>query len=101
MTSTKKNIQISDDLTCLGNKVRRIEREEAFKRTHVEKFESLNPEELRVMTLLAGGLEISEVARKLSISPFIAACVHIRIKRKLGARSYGQLLQYALAFDLI
>ena len=66
-----------------------------------KRFEHLTPREIQILTVLAGGQPIEEIARKLSISPHTLK-THIRnILAKTGARSHGEAVGLALRCGLI
>ncbi|MGI8427016.1 MAG: response regulator [Actinomycetota bacterium] len=66
-----------------------------------KRFEHLTPREIQILTVLAGGRPIEEVANGLSISPHTLK-THIRnILSKTGARSHGEAVGLALRCGLI
>lgn len=66
-----------------------------------KRFENLTPREIHILTVLAGGQPIEELANRLSISPHTLK-THIRnILAKTGARSHGEAVGLALRCGLI
>lgn len=68
---------------------------------HSNGYESLTPREQEVMTLLAEGMPISQVADRLFISPKTAENHRSKIMRKLNLRSSIELVRYAAKIGLI
>ena len=62
--------------------------------------ESLSEREFELLRCLASGLGLSEAAARLKISVSTASTYRARILRKLGLRSTGDLIRYALENDL-
>jgi two-component system invasion response regulator UvrY len=52
------------------------------------------------MRCLASGLRLGEAADRLSVSVSTASTYRVRILRKLGLQSTGDLIRYALENDL-
>lgn len=68
---------------------------------HSNGYESLTPREQEVMTLLAEGMSISQVADRLFISPKTAENHRSKIMRKLNLHSSIELVRYAAKIGLI
>ena len=87
--------------SSIRHKLKRIYQEERFKEKHKHKFESLTNRELQVLGLLANDMNNPQIADELDISRYTVEQHRKNINRKLGAKSFGQLFRYALAFNLI
>ncbi|WP_158860078.1 response regulator transcription factor [Lunatibacter salilacus] len=87
----------------MGNsaKIKRIIREEIFKRNHKRQYESLTSREMEVLRLLATGVNNPCIAEELFISRRTVEEHRKNINRKLEIRSLRDILEYAYAFDLV
>ena len=92
--------QIDLDLIS-RHKLYRISKQETFKQANSFRFSTLTKRELEVLQLLAKDLNNPQIADRLSISRFTVEQHRKNINRKLGSKSTIQLLQFALAFDLV
>lgn len=63
--------------------------------------ESLSNREFQVLELLAGGLSVSDIAQRLSLSANTISTYRARIFDKLGVRSIVELANYAARHDLV
>lgn len=72
-----------------------------FRRCHAEQFRQLTDREIEVLQLLAGGLNNPEIAQRLLISRSTVETHRKHLNRKLGLRSFWDLMKYAFAFDLV
>ena len=63
--------------------------------------ESLSDREFQVMTLLAGGGAVKDVAEQLCISAKTVSNYRHRLMRKLGLENTTQLIRYALEHDMV
>ncbi|QDF99046.1 DNA-binding response regulator [Azoarcus sp. DD4] len=63
--------------------------------------ESLSNREFQVLELLAGGLSVSDIAQRLSLSGNTISTYRARIFDKLGVRSIVELANYAARHDLV
>ncbi|MHB2020895.1 MAG: LuxR C-terminal-related transcriptional regulator [Candidatus Xenobia bacterium] len=63
--------------------------------------EKLTPRELEVLRLVAEGLTHREIAERLSISIRTVDVHRLHLKEKLGLRTLGELVRYAIRAGLI
>lgn len=63
--------------------------------------EALSNREFQVLELLAGGLSVSDIAQRLSLSGNTISTYRARIFDKLGVRSIVELANYAARHDLV
>lgn len=63
--------------------------------------EKLSNRELQVMSLIAGGKKIKEIAEELSLSPATVATYRARILEKMNLKSNVELVTYALRNHLV
>jgi len=93
------------EMENLGNsfkhKLKRIQKQEDFKRTNSHRFDGLTKREVEIIVLLANDFNNPQIAEMLFISRFTVEQHRKNINRKLAINSYAQLYKYALAFDLI
>src|SRR5258708_3729051 len=68
----------------------------AGQRPVADEYDTLTPREQEVLALAARGLNNTEVAAKLSISPRTAETHRLRMMHKLGLHSQTELVRYAL-----
>ena len=97
------NIQennIANDAS-LGHKLMRIAAQQQFKSANHSKFSSLTPREIEVVQLLVRDSNTEQIANLLFISQHTVQQHRKNIRRKLGVNTMMQLLQFALAFDLV
>ena len=70
----------------------------------IEKFHDplgpLSPREREIFNLLAGGLQNTDIAKKLYISPRTVETHRARVVRKLGLSSNGELIRFAIKHGL-
>lgn len=88
-------------VNTLSHKINRILRQEEFKNSHLEEYDSLTNREVEIISLVANGLLNPQIAEKLFISRHTVEQHRKNINRKLNIRSINDLFQYALAFDLL
>lgn len=62
---------------------------------------SLSARELEVLTMMARGLSLKEIAGRLDINPKTVSSYRARILEKLDVKTNADLVKYALAHDLI
>lgn len=74
---------------------------ELFRTQNAHQYEQLTPREVEVLKLLGAGFNNPGIAKKLMISRSTVETHRKHLKRKLDIKSYGKLVKYALAFDLI
>jgi DNA-binding NarL/FixJ family response regulator len=63
--------------------------------------EALSDRELEVLTLLAGGISLVEIAAALHLSPSTVTTYRARVLEKTGLKSNTALARYALEHGLI
>ena len=85
----------------LEDKMRRIVGEQKFVRDHYQKFQSLTPREVEILTLLAEGNNNPDIADLLFISRRTVEQHRKNLNRKLEIDSFVDIVKYAHAFDLI
>jgi len=83
-----------------GYKIKRIQKQEDFKRSNIERFSELTKREIEITVLVANGFNNPQIAEMLFINRFIVEQRRKHINRKLGIKNFVQLFQYATAFDL-
>lgn len=101
LDSTDKSInpELLDD--SMSHKLNRILFQQHFKHTHQQQFELLTERELEVILLVVQGFFNSAIAEKLFISRHTVEQHRKNINRKLAIKSFTDIFQYALAFDLV
>lgn len=82
-------------------KLKRIRAQEAFKKAHVARYNLLTKREIEIIKLLVRGFNNPKIAEQLFISRNTVQQHRKNINRKLKVKSFSELFQYALAFDLI
>jgi two-component system invasion response regulator UvrY len=60
----------------------------------------LSSRELQVLTMIAGGRSLKEIAGRLEINPKTVSSYRARVLEKLGLRTNAELVKYALEHDL-
>ncbi len=83
------------------HKLRRIQKQEKFRRSKMEAFDSLTKREIEIVTLISNDFNNLQIAEKLFISRYTVEQHRKNINKKLGISSAIQLLQFALSFNLI
>jgi DNA-binding NarL/FixJ family response regulator len=96
--STDQAVNLSDSIL---HKLKRIKGQELFRNNHLIQFKSLTKRELEIVTHLVMGLNNPDIARQLFISRNTVEQHRKNIKRKLEVKSFSEIFQYALAFNLI
>jgi two-component system, NarL family, invasion response regulator UvrY len=61
-----------------------------------EPHENLSRREFEVLCLIGRGKSIKEIATELSLSPKTISTYHVRLMEKMGMRSDGELMRYAI-----
>ena len=74
---------------------------EKARRAAMDSYETLTSRERTVLHLTAEGLTSAEIARRLFISPRTAETHRAHILHKLGLRSQGELVRYAIRRGII
>lgn len=64
------------------------------------RFAALTPRERDVVILIAGGLDNTEIAARLSVSPYTAKTHAVRAMTKVGARDRAQLVSFTFRAGL-
>ena len=85
----------------IGHKLRRILSQQEFKKLNYTRFSSLTSRETEVINLLVSDYNNAQIADLLCISRHTVEQHRKNIRRKLDVNSMPQLLQFALAFDLL
>lgn len=85
----------------IPKKIEQIIEMDDFKFNHFNKFQQLTERETEILTLLAEGLNNPKIAKRLYISRQTVETHRKNINRKLGIKHYRNIVQYALAFDLV
>lgn len=83
------------------HKFKRICNQEKFKEAHQLRFSRLTPREMEITTLIVQGYRTLQIAEQLFISRYTVEQHRKNINRKLKVHASSQLVQYALAFDLV
>ncbi len=92
---------VEENNWSFNHKLNRIRKQEHFRRHHEDRFALLTKREIEIMFLLVRDLNNPQIADSLCISRYTVEQHRKNINRKLGVHSFGQLYQYALAFNLI
>jgi two-component system invasion response regulator UvrY len=66
-----------------------------------EPHQRLSERELQVFLLVAGGLSPGDIAVQLNVSPSTVSSHLVHIREKLGARTNGEVMQYAYRARLV
>lgn len=85
----------------IQHKLKRIDSQQQFKLRHQEAFDSLTRREVEIVFNIVQGLTAPQIAEKLFISIHTVGQHRKNINRKLQIRSFSDLFQFALAFNLI
>ncbi len=85
----------------IAHKINRIKKQVEFKTEHKQLFELLTNRELEITTLMSQGYLNPQIAEKLFISRHTVEQHRKNINKKLAIRSFTDIYQYALAFDLV
>ncbi|MDH5399717.1 MAG: helix-turn-helix transcriptional regulator [Cyclobacteriaceae bacterium] len=98
-------VSLINELDRPGNsllhKVNRIIEQEQFMRERQKEFECLTERERQILKLLAHGHNNPQIADKLFISRYTVEQHRKNLNRKLGASSFADSYQFALAFNLV
>ncbi len=68
---------------------------------NADPLDRLSSRERQVLTLVIDGEPISEIARRLSISPKSVGTYRSRLMKKLGVKDFPSLVKFAIRHDLI
>ena len=63
--------------------------------------DGLSKREFEVLCLIGRGKSIKEIATELSLSPKTISTYHVRLMEKMGMRTDGELMRYALERRLV
>lgn len=85
----------------LPQKIERILEMDKFKLKHFKKFQQLTKRETQILSLLAEGMSNSQIADHLFISRQTVETHRKHINRKLDIKHFRDVMNFALAFDLI
>lgn len=85
----------------LPRHIEQIVEMDEFKFRHLKQFQQLTAREKQILKLLAQGLNNPKIADRLFISRQTVETHRKHINRKLGINHYRDVMNYALAFDLI
>ncbi|QNL22634.1 helix-turn-helix transcriptional regulator [Hyphobacterium sp. CCMP332] len=86
---------------AISHKLTRLHRQEEFRKKYISRFNALSVRELQVLNLIIRDYNNPQIAKKLFISRNTVEQHRKNIKKKLRFKGHFELLQYALAFDLI
>jgi DNA-binding NarL/FixJ family response regulator len=62
---------------------------------------TLSGRELEVVTMMASGMSLKEIAAKLDINPKTVGGYRARVLAKLGVKTNAEVVRYAVAHDLV
>lgn len=96
--TTNKNLLRVNALT---HKLSRMHEQEEFRKKYISRFNALTGRELQILNLIIRDHNNPEIAKMLFISRNTVEQHRKNIKRKLMIKGHYEILQYALAFDLI
>lgn len=85
----------------LAKKMERIVEMDLFRLKNFKRFGQLTSREKEILVLLARGLNNPTIAGRLFISRRTVETHRKNLNRKLGIRRFRDLINYAIAFDLI
>lgn len=85
----------------MPKKIEQVIEMDEFKFKHFKHFQQLTEREKEILKLLAEGLNNPKIADRLFISRQTVETHRKHINRKLGIKHYRDVVQYALAFDLV
>ena len=74
---------------------------ELVREAEKEPHQTLSDRELQVMTLLAAGKSVTDVAEELSLSVKTISTYRVRILKKLGLDSTAEIMRYAIERGLV
>lgn len=89
------------DFGKLSKQMEQVVRMDEFKLKHFKRFQGLTDREVEILSLLANGHNNPQIAEQLFISRKTVETHRRNLKRKLDIRSYGDLMRYAFAFNLV
>jgi len=80
--------------------IKRITKEKIFYENKLPLFNSLNREEISILSEFGKGLSPSQIALKFEKKTFKILQIHKNIKSKLKAENIRDLIDYCIAFDI-
>lgn len=92
---------LPSQLSKLPNEIEQIIEMDEFKLKHLKQFMQLTDREKQILKLLAEGHNNPKIANRLFISRHTVETHRKNINRKLSIKHYRDVMQYALAFDLV
>ena len=92
---------LEEDKYSVIHKLKRIEKQNMFRHNHLFQFDTLTKRELEIIRLLVVGFNNPKISQKLFISRNTVEQHRKNINRKLETKTFSELFQYALAFDLL
>lgn len=113
LTFSKTDKNNSDGTLCISltsqmfyneempKKIEQIIEMDEFKFKYFKQFQLLTEREKQILTLLAEGLNNPRIADRLFISRQTVETHRKNINRKLGIKHYRDVVQFALAYDLV
>lgn len=103
-TNEQRLIMLSTPIDGVGaimEKVRKVLDESQYIKSNYKKFAILTKREKEILAQLSYGKASGEIADALHISKETVATHRKNIIRKLDVKSFAELLQFALVFDLV
>ena len=88
-------------VSLIIKQLKRLVAEEEFRKVYQDRFDQLTSREIEVLRLLSIGYNNREISEKLFISRRTVEQHHKNLNKKLSVKSYADLINYSLAFDLI
>ena len=85
----------------MNSKITRVLEENLYMKKNFKRFAALTKREKEVLSLVAVGKESKEIGEMLFISRYTVEQHRKNISKKLEHRNYAELIQFAMAFDLI
>ncbi|MFP4024563.1 MAG: helix-turn-helix transcriptional regulator [Thiohalospira sp.] len=99
-----KRLLIAAPVSHMGNmncKIKRVLEENLYMKKNFKRFAALTKREKEVLSLVAVGKESKEISEMLFISRYTVEQHRKNIARKIEHRNFTELIQFAMAFDLI
>jgi len=100
----EKLVLLSSPVMGLDNLVARVNKtldQDNYIRTHYRKFALLTNREKEIISLLANGRSTKDIAEQLFLSPHTVSTHRKNLIQKIECHSFAELLQFAMAFDLV
>ncbi len=99
-----KRLLIAAPVCQMGNmnrKVHRVLEENLYMKKNFKRFAALTKREKEVLALVAKGTESKEIAEILFVSYHTVLQHRKNITKKVEHRNFAELIQFAMAFDLV